>query len=305
VGRRQPRPDDLQLRLQPLRGGLATRRPHRRKQLRGDLAGRLTVGDVPRAGRWRGAGPDGHRPRGQNITGSNDTVTVQGTDPDTTLVGLKHPLAGRWTITAAAGSAPIADVATAHGLPALTVHTRVTGKGRRRVLHYRSSNLDGRQLTFTERGPGVAHALGLARHSSGTLRFTPEPGRGRRSVVGLVAGITGPGQQLTLATFRAPGLTHPARPASVHVVRRRGSIRVTWRRVPGAVRYEVLIRLADHSQTFRVVRRPRAVLTNPFPAKAGTVTVDALGLSGDRGSTLTVRIKAVRPKRRPRPRHHR
>jgi hypothetical protein len=63
--------------------------------------------------------------------------------------------------------------------------------------------------------------------------------------------------------------------------------------VPGATRYEVLVSLADRSQVFRVVRQPHAVLTDPFPSKPGTVSVDALDLAATRGPVSSVNLRPV------------
>lgn len=236
-------------------------------------------------------------PHGHNITASANAIVVQGTDPTTTLVGIRHPLAGRWTITATPGSAPITDVAVAQGLPALKVAASVTGHGSRRVLHYRISALDGRRVTFTERGHGIARVIGVARRAVGKITFSPQPGAPKRSIVALVEGANGPGRQIAVTTFRAASVTRLARPHKLHVRRSHGKIAITWSRVAGAIRYEVLLRLSDHSQVFRVVRRAGAVLVDPFPARRGTVLVDALNVSGQRGPARTVRIAAVRAKR--------
>ncbi len=236
-------------------------------------------------------------PHGHNITGSTNALVLQGTDPTTTLVGIRHPLAGRWTITAAPGSAPITDVAVAQGLPALKVKGQVTGGGSRRVLHYRISALDGRRVSFVERGRGIARVIGVARRAVGRITFSPQPGAPKRSIVALVEGINGPGRQIAVATFRGPRVSAPARPSKLRVRRSHGKISISWRRVPGAARYEVLLNLSDHTQLFRIVRRAHIVLADPFPSKRGTVLVDALSAFNSRGPGRTARFAAVRAKR--------
>ena len=59
----------------------------------------------------------------------------------------------------------------------------------------------------------------------------------------------------------------------------------------------MLARLADGSQTFRVVRGTRVTLPDSFPAKRGALSVDALGLDGTRGAARTVRLAPVRSRR--------
>jgi hypothetical protein len=234
-------------------------------------------------------------PAGQDVTSSGDVLTVQGSDPDTTLVGVRHPAAGRWTVTAAPGSVAIADVASAHGLPPIGLHGLVTGRGDRRVLHYRVTALSGRRVTFVERGPGVSHLLGVAHRTVGKITFAPLAGqRERRSIVALIDGAAGPAQQVTVTSFSAPGPVSLGRPKRLRATRRHGLVRVSWSRVAGASGYEVLVRLVDNSQIFRVVRSPRALLADPFPAKRGTVLVDALAADGERGVARTIQIKAAR-----------
>jgi hypothetical protein len=63
------------------------------------------------------------------------------------------------------------------------------------------------------------------------------------------------------------------------------------------VRYELLVRLSDRSQVFRLVRRTHVALADPSPKPRGTVLVGAIGPSGDPGPARSVRIAAVRTKR--------
>jgi hypothetical protein len=237
-------------------------------------------------------------PQGNEITKSPDAMTVEGTEPDTTLIALRHPLAGAYTITPQPGSPAIADVATADGLPALGLKARVTGKGQARVLHYKLAAAQGRTVRFVEQGSGVASVIGSAKGSHGTIRFTPAVGlRGRRTIVALVEEAGAPSEEVKSTSYIASGTPRPARPRSVSDRRAKGMISVTWGRVRGASRYEVLVKLADGSQVFRVVRKTRVTLPDSFPAKRGSVSVDALGLDGTRGAAASKRLAAVRTRR--------
>jgi uncharacterized delta-60 repeat protein len=238
-------------------------------------------------------------PRGHDATGSADTLTVEGTDPDTTLVALRHPIAGRWRIAPAAGSVPIVDVATAKGLPALNLKASVTGRGSRRILHYRFAAATGRGITFLERGRDTARVLGSARGGVGQIPFTPGSGsRGRRTIVAQIDEDGAPARELTVAKYTAPGPASPVRPRRVLVKRRRGTIDVSWSRIWGATRYELLVKLADHSEVFRVLRRTHVRIQDPMPSVHGTVTVDGIGVDGRRGAARTVRLARVRVRRR-------
>jgi hypothetical protein len=77
----------------------------------------------------------------------------------------------------------------------------------------------------------------------------------------------------------------------VHAVRRGGRIRVSWKPVRGAARYEVLVALADRSQVFRTTRRTRIRLVDPLPWMRGKVSVDVLGRDGSRGAPRTIRLR--------------
>jgi uncharacterized delta-60 repeat protein len=238
-------------------------------------------------------------PQGNEITKSPDAMTVEGTEPDTTLVALRHPLAGGYTIIPQPGSPAITDVATADGLPALGLEARVTGKGQTRVLHYKLAAAQGRTVRFVEQGSGVASVIGSAKGSHGTIRFTPAVGlRGRRTIVALVEEAGAPSEEVKSTSYIASGTPRPARPRSVSGRRSKGKISITWARVRGAKRYEVLVKLADGSQSFRVVRGTRVTLPDSFPAKRGAVSVDALGLDGTRGAARSTRLAPVRARRR-------
>jgi hypothetical protein len=140
--------------------------------------------------------------------------------------------------------------------------------------------------------------IGSARGGRGTIRFTSAAGaRGRRTIVALVEEAGAPSGEVKAASYMASGTPRPARPRSVSGRRRKRKISITWARVRGARRYEVLVKLADGSQTFRVVRGTRVTLPDSFPAKRGAVSVDALGLDGTRSAARTARLAPVRAHR--------
>ena len=155
-------------------------------------------------------------PQGNDIDKSADALIVQGTEPDTTLIALRHPLAGAYTITPQPGSPAIADVATAKGLPALDLKARVSGAGQRRVLHYKLAQADGRAVKFVERGPGLSRVLGSAKGARGTIRFTPAAGpRGPRTIVALVEEAGAPSSEVKATSYTASATPLPGRPRSV------------------------------------------------------------------------------------------
>jgi PKD repeat protein len=235
-------------------------------------------------------------PRGRDIAGSGDAMTLGGTDANTTLVALRHPAAGRWTITAKPDSAPIVSVASSNGLPSVGIKARVSGRGLRRVLAYRLTPAAGRTVTFAERGPRTVQVIGVARGRSGRITFTPGRGRsGRRSIVAMIDQAGAPARVVAVASYTAPPPGRPGRPGHLRATRRKRTITATWTQVPGVARYEVLVALADGSEVFRVVRGTRASLPDPFPGKRGSILVNALAADGSRGAASSVDIGANRP----------
>lgn len=247
--------------------------------------------------RGRGGEPDVTLtdPRGHDALATRDALTLNGTDPNTTTVALRHPVGGRWTITPSAGSVAIAGVASANALPPIGLKATVTGAGHRRVLHYRLNPGAGRTVTFVEHGPDTVHVLGVAHGHAGRLTFSPGTGRAGRRTIGAVVEQNGaPAGDITIASYSAPGPGQPGRPGRVRAFRRHGSIGVSWRGVPGAVRYEVLVKLADRSQVFRVIRRTHAAIADPGPHTRGQVLVDAIGVDGTRSKVSVVSLPRAR-----------
>jgi uncharacterized delta-60 repeat protein len=238
-------------------------------------------------------------PHGTDVLGSADAVALDGTDDtDTVVVAVRHPAAGRWTFVPNDGSAPVTRVDFAHGLPPVALKARVTGKGPRRVLRYRMNPAAGRSVTFLERGPATSRVLGVGSRRVGTIKFPlGTGGAGRRSIVAVVSQNGAPMREQKVASYVAPRRGAPRPPGRVHATRKGGRIRISWGRSPGASRYEVLVRLSDKSQVYRVVRGRRVTVRDPFPAKAGTVSVNALSADSRRSATRTTRLAARRGRR--------
>jgi uncharacterized delta-60 repeat protein len=237
-------------------------------------------------------------PRGTDALDTTDAVAVDGAEPDTMLVAVRHPAAGRWTFTPNDGSPQVAGVALAKGLPPVALKAHVTGKGRRRVLRYTMHAAEGRSVTFLERGPATSRVIGTAQNSAGSIRFIPGPGRaGARRIVAVVTQADAPAREQQIASYVAPRPAAPPRPGRVHARRGHGRIRIGWGRAREAARYEVLVRLADRSQVFRVVRGLHVTVDDPIAAKGGTVRVNALSADGRRSAARAARLVAKRRRR--------
>ncbi|MCW2966363.1 MAG: hypothetical protein JWM71_135, partial [Solirubrobacteraceae bacterium] len=127
-----------------------------------------------------------------------------------TYVFVGQPAAGAYTITPQAGSAPIAQVLHADGLPAPSVSGKVTGGGYARALHYAVKPIAGQTVSFLERAGKAAAILGAAKSAHGVLRFTPANGpRGTRQIVAAVTQQGIPRRDIVIASYTAPGPRRP------------------------------------------------------------------------------------------------
>jgi hypothetical protein len=216
-------------------------------------------------------------------------------DGRTIQIGLRRPAAGRWTVTPRGSSAPIDSLAVAEAVPAPKIRARVSGRGQRRVLHYRLKPAPGRRVRFVEQGARTFNDIGVARGSSGTIRFAPAPGgRGRRKIVALVEqdGVTV--ARVEVARYSAPPDLGPPKPQRLRVRRRGDKLALSWRRVRGVYGYGVVLQLADRERIFRVVRRPRLSLRGFHRLARGRASVQSLADGRPPSRPAKARIEPVR-----------
>ena len=208
---------------------------------------------------------------------SSSVVVIPQTPDNTLLIGLKKPSAGRWTVTAREGSVPVTSVAAADGLDAPRVSVSVEGAGAQRVLSYKVAVADGQRVSFAEKGARTWHVIGAARGASGRLAFTPALGRsGTRTIVALVERDGVLVKTLNVTRFAVGRAPRPAAPAVLRVRRERGGLAISWRRVPGAARYAVSVRVSRRPDVFRVTRAPQLFVAGVDRAVRGTVIVAGL-----------------------------
>ena len=196
---------------------IARRRPRRRRRAR-RAAVTLPAGLDAAMLRVRG---DGGAPRSRSpIRGGGRSpkavmTVVMRTGDGSTLVALRKPAAGRWTVTAKRGSPPITGLASANALPKLAIRATVRRRGSRRVLAYRVTGGAGRTVTFAEQGARTARILGVASRRAGTIVFTPAPGRrGKRRIVALVDRAAGPAKPITVTSYTRRRRAAPVAPAA-------------------------------------------------------------------------------------------
>jgi hypothetical protein len=212
----------------------------------------------------------------------------------TTFLVVKHPAAGRWRITPLAGSARMVRAGHGNGIPAPSVHARVTGHGATRTLVYRVKPLPGQTVSFEERGHSGSGFIGRARHASGRIRFRPADGsRERRSIAAIVTSYGKPRGVYHVASYRSPGPQLPAKPTGFTIARKGTRLRLHWKRASGVTRYVLRVRLSDGRVLLFVPKPRQTALTVKGVASKLKVTAtlqvqDAVGITG---KAATVRLK--------------
>jgi hypothetical protein len=176
------------------------------------------------------------------------------------------------------------------------VHAKVTGKGRNRVLEYRIKSVSGQRVRFEERRSGQAGAsLGYAKGTKGRIRFTPASGpKGKRSIVALVESYGTPRAQLNVASYTAPPPARPATPKKLKVVRKGTRLVVSWKRVTGASRYRVVVKLADGRSVLLLPSGKQTSATVPDVGRrlGATASVRTERADGTAGATASFRLRA-------------
>ncbi len=228
--------------------------------------------------------PGGHSFSTAGATGSNDLLVVRIPAADETLVAVRHPLPGRWTLAPAGVSTPVTSVAVAQALPPPAISARVIARGANRVLRYRVTLTPGRQITFVERGAGVNHVLGRALRHVGALVFRPAPGTaGNRQIMAMITQNGTPVRDIPVTSYRAP--RSPRLPSPhLTLIRTRRSLTVRWSPVPRAWRYAVTVTLPSHHRVFRLIRGRAVTFTIVDRRTHVRVQVLAIEADGRRGA---------------------
>ena len=135
---------------------------------------------------------------------------------NTTFFVVKHPPAGRWQITRLADSSRLVSAGHGNGLPAPSVHARVIGAGKNRILVYRIKPLPGQSVSFEEHGHSGSGFIGKARHAAGRIGFTPGYGaREQRSIVAIVKFVRQAARGLSCCHLHRPRRKGPSQTVGV------------------------------------------------------------------------------------------
>ncbi len=201
-------------------------------------------------------------------------MLIHSTADNTTYAVIGKPAEGRWTVEPQPGSAPVTDLRAADALPAPSVKASVHGAR----LRYAVKAAKGQTVTFKEVLPGGAtQAIKTVTGGSGSVRFTPSFGpAGRRSIVAYVDQDGAPRTTIKVATFKASAPRTLAAPRGVRVVRRGSRLTVTWKKVPGAVKYAVGVKTGDGRSLAFTGKSRRVVVKRMLGTRKSVVTIRAI-----------------------------
>jgi hypothetical protein len=251
----------------------------------------------------------------------NDDATYHDADVDmrnTTLVLIRKPMKGEYTITAKEGSPAIEAISHADAIAAETakagvVSARNSAK-RQKLLSLRAELAANAKMVITEEGRNLSRKLaevaGQAAKSGGAraaavrpisraIRFTPAPGdREVRRIVGVISRDGVPQKRIVLARYKAPGAPRAGRVRRLRVARTTTKVVVRFRPARNAVHHVIRATLGGHV-TERVVGKKarKVVLSTALARKGGKLTVRAIGPLSLPGPAATKRVKPVKVKR--------
>jgi hypothetical protein len=232
-----------------------------------------------------------------------------------TLIQIRAPKKGRYTITTKDGSSPITAISHADAFATPRVHAGVIKKkGRKRMLTLQSKLPAGSSMTVSEEGRTLSHritSVSVAKASafdSATaarvnkhVPFRPALGdREKRKLIAVISRDGIPQQRMVIGSYRAPAAPKAGRIRWLHVKRHGSKLTITWRRAANARRSVVTVTLRKGARTTRSVgpKAHRLVLREALTRKGATVTVQAIGPLSVPGKAASHRVKPVKVKRR-------
>ena len=276
--------------------------PHVVEIAQGDPSRVIQLDGVDAAPRVRVTGPGGvslESSPGSGMVDSGPVRIIRSEPAKATAVGLQDPPPGTYRIEPLEGSSAVAKVNEAEDQPKAEVEASVEADGERYVLTYDILRRAAQRVTFSEIGEdGSARAIGTVEGGGrGRLAFTPAPGTGFRRVEAQFELDGLPAEKLTVARFSPPSPVLGA-VRRLRVRRRGSSLAVSWRRVPGATRYEVVTTPTGGAVRMVTTRRTRTTVTRVPRTSSGRVSVRAVTeLRAGRPASAAFRRTAARPSR--------
>jgi hypothetical protein len=220
-------------------------------------------------------------------------------------VGFAGAPAGRYEIRLADGSAAVSEITEASALPDARASARVTGRGARRVLSWRVGARPHQKVSFFEVGnEGTGRQIGpVSDQTAGRVVFSPAPGTGTSRIEARFELDGVPAESEVVARFTPPP-PRLAAPRGLRVRRAGRGLRVRWRRVPEATRYEVAVTTTAGLQRFAVSRSARATFRRVPRTAAGRVTVRPVDRYRQGPPAARRFVRAARPHRALQPLGH-
>ena len=239
----------------------------------------------------------------------DDTVDLR----HATLIVLRNPKKGAYTITTKEGSAPITAISHSNGLPLPKISGGVVRSGAKRMLTLSSKVPAGTTVTLAEEGRNLSHKIatirGSANASSATagiarasrhIRFKPALGpAGKRQIVATLSRNGIALHRMVVGSYRAPAPPKPGPVRGLRVKAKGSKLTVTFKKARNAQRYAVTVVLRKGLKLTRSVagKRHRLVLRDPLIRQGATVTVSAIGPMTDAGKAAKRRVKAQKVKK--------
>ncbi|MDX8150653.1 sialidase family protein [Patulibacter brassicae] len=246
--------------------------------------------------------PDGREvvPVDGTAAGSLRGAAVRMTLPaaERSVVILRDPTPGTWTVLPREGSPALRAVRVARDVKPVRVSAQVRavrGRSARRELRYVVRDRGDAVVELAERSAGATGSaggvLGRATRTRGTIRFAPGGLRGgKREIVATVSRGGVPVSTAVVARYTAPAPARLAAPRRVRVTATTTTTTVRWRAVGGARGYLVRVRGARSKRVVaRIVGRSRSAVVPGIGTRDGRVTAtvvarDRDGRSGRPGS---------------------
>ncbi len=235
----------------------------------------------------------------------SDISTYQDDEIDlrhTTMVFVRAPKQGRYTITAKPGSSAITGVSHTTAYPEPVVRGGVSNSRTGAMLSLRSALPAGTSMVVSEEGGGISHKLTTVASGRRVRRVAVRPAVGRagvRQVVGVVSRAGVPFRRIVLGQYRAPRAPRAGTPGRLKARLSKGALRISWAAAKNAQRYEVKVKFRRGLSLTRTVgpgTRTLALRDAMAPLGA-TVSVRAIGPLSTSGPAARRTLAPARVKR--------
>ena len=205
----------------------------------------------------------------------DDTMGTVLADEAKTVVILKKPEKGTWTVTPVAGSPAIVRISHASKLPKAKVTGKVTGKGQDKTLTYNVTPLKGQVVNFVEESDGGHRIVKTVKTGGkGKVNYVvAESASTKRQLTAEVIQNDMPRDNIVIASYRAanPKVGKP----KVKIKRRGTKAIVTWSSATLAKRYYVTV--TDGKGSHYTLAPKKRTVTITHVAKTDKVVISVQG----------------------------